>query len=541
MKNSRNNNYRGRSGDSSPKSHSKKKGDRNTRNSSSADEKGVNTRRSVDGTNLFAWYNANPALTQSVSMLPFPYRPGMSLNVNYYDKSSQAAVATKWRIPGIMSINFYPSIGFSENVTDPASLVAKEMYGRVRSSFSGTLPEDAPDLLLYVMAMDSIFMAISHLKRIYRIISTYTPYNYDIPNTLLRMVTGCNATDVEKLPALKMQLFQYVNELIAMTEKLHVPAIMDIFNRHVWMCDNVYLDDATPNSQAYVFRPMGFYQFALDTEGKGCLNMTTFPIASTSSLNIVERWYEFVRGLIESLANSEDAYTISGHLMRAYEGVQRFRIDYLVINEPFAPLYVPEVLMQIENSKCFPVAIASLNVKQEPSTNAVISMPTATYAYANEQVAFTTPIISLRTDNPTVEMIVEASRLSAALTDPVVNGTSSMTFNVRCGSEVVVDYSITSSESLDTLTIAKVNSYDPILFTSTISSLKALRPYLTMESWDWHPILMVRVRFNNDGSIYSYDTLLGDVHNVTTCEERQLAEINKICLLSEFNAFANGI
>lgn len=520
------------------KGRSSSKGQRNERN----DRNRIAEHASTDGTNLFAWYNANPALTQSVGMIPFPYRPNMDFNVSMYDGGSKLHEASG-TIPGVMSINFYPSIGYSNLVTDPASLIAKEMYGKVRSAFSGTLPEDAPDLLLYVMAMDSIFMAITHLKRIYRVISTYSPYNFDIPTNLLMAITGCDSTTVDTLPSLKMQLFQYVNQLIAMTEKLHVPAIMDILNRHVWMADNVYLDDASPNAQMYVFRPLGFYKFQLDSEGKGSLGMSVMPIAATSTLNIVERWYETVRGMIEALANSEDAYTISGHLMRAYENSPKFRVEYLVLNEQFAPLYVPEVLMQIENSKAYPIAIGDLVVTQEPSTNAIISTPTVTYSNpgltstteGTHNVALIDQVLSIRSDAPTVEMVIESSRLQSALINPVF-GSGNIKFELHCGSEVVVNYVMfLRGSGSKTVWTESVNGYD--LAGPTVKETRQLvYRYLKMESWDWHPILLLKI---SDGAA-STATLVGDLHNVTKFQPAQMKEINRICLLSEFNAFAVG-
>lgn len=485
-----------------------------------------------DPKNLFEWYNRNPLLTQAAASIPFPYRPGMTLDLG-------AAIGTKdfaevgtslqYEIPGVMALTFQPTVGYCSQVTDPISLAAKEMYGRVRAAFSGSLPEDAPDIMLYVLAMDSIFMAISNMKRVYRIISTFSPDNYDIPDVLLKALT--NASAVATLPQYKMQLFQYINELVGMTRKLYVPAIFDILNRHYWMCDNVYTDDSTANSQMYVFKLGYAYKFQLDSEGKGMLEPISMSWQNGSYTNVVDNMYYTVRGMIEALSNSEDAYTISGHLMRAYDGIAPFVVEPITLNEPFVPYYVPEVLMQIENCKPVVLNAGSTRITQVPSTNALKSNPQVASASKNgtfENITWSTRyyfmknLLSIRSDVPTIEMIVEASRLNPAL---ILN---TQQIQVHCGSEVVTGLSLyTNSTTVDV---------DPNYGMGNSSEFALLEKMALLEAWDWHPILMFSA--SADGVATPRTRICGDIHNATVIDGPQMQNINKVCLLSEFNAFA---
>lgn len=356
--------------------------------------------------NDFSWYNNNPLLTEAASRIPFPYRPGMDVVMSVSGRNPQ------YKIPGVFRIKWLPSISQSSEATDPASIAAKEVYAKVREAFSGSIDADPPDFVIYFLALDSIFSYIATLKRIYRILTTYTPQNYEIPDRLLA------ALDVptelaENLRKNKAQLWQYINELVGMTRKFRCPHVFDIFNRHYWMNDNVYMDAPTANSQMYVFTQSDYYVFGLlntpDGVPAGGLITTPNPFSKTAT---VDTLFEYGVTMINALAGSDDAYTISGYLMRAYEGSDVFTVDEIQNDETFEPVYVPEVLAQIENAtniSGFSVWVnTSNNISQDPKTNALICNPKVTPLSGVTGVV--SPSISIRSDMPTVEEVVEATR-----------------------------------------------------------------------------------------------------------------------------------
>lgn len=528
------NNRRGHAGkfkDSNAKGNRRNASKRGSTDSAMADAK-----RSADGQlsslNDMSWYDKNPLLVQAAASIPFPYRPGMSLPLgnSKYDGTGDKL---SYKIPGILTLNYDLSIGRSDSVTSPASLAAKEMYAKVRQAFSGSLPEDAPDILIYMMCMDSIFNQLAEMKRVYRIINAYTPFNYQLPEELLKALLGTNSdTVINNLRRDKVLFFQRINELVGMSRKFTVPNVMDIITRHYWMGENVYSDYATITSQFYTFRNRYHYMFALDkTNSVGALKPVKFTISENDP---VGSWYDHVRLMIEALANSEDAYTINGHLIRAYEGSQPFMVDYLTQDETFNPVFVPEVLTQIENINTTPALTneESLWVTQDPKTNALIHQPTCTQTgdYINGMLR---PIINIRSDLPNVVDNVIATRLAAVCKlsanqpDPGVE----YQFDIYAGTEIPISFSMRGTDIMP-------NDQSTYLYINTDSRQLELPSdvnfLLLMSAFDWHPMIKVAVLRNSKVIGYYY----GDVHNITTVDEDVLVNLHKVCVLSEFNAYS---
>lgn len=492
-----------------------------------------------DARNDFTWYNKNPYLIEATARLPFPYRPGMSIPLGVTASIKGQEAVTKYtsrEIPGIMVINYAMSVGFSRDVTSPASLVTKEMYARVRKAFSGSLSVDPPEFLMYIMGIDSIYNQISEMKRVARIINSFSPQNYLVPETLLKSLCP-TAPIIEDLMAAKVEIFGYINELVGMVNKFYVPGDMSIFNRHYWLGDNVYTDDASLNSQWYIFKNK--YHYKLNISGTYTnLEATEFVYNSTDSASYCRQWYNHIKTLIGQLANSEDAYTINGYFERAYEGVPSFKIEPFGLDEQFLPVYEPEVLAQIENSMAIDVVKASLDVSQVSRTNAIWSTP---YTASVTGGAYTTNIfsslLSIRSDKPDVVQVVEATRLHPGM-DPVTNKVGSSTTGqhyVYPASEIVLNYTVQTrggqiadlSPNSGTI-LFNSGGIDKDLYLYWINVFSALTQF------DWCPIF----------TAYDVTTegvwVFGDIHNVTTVGVDVMQQMNKVCLYSMFNVFSQS-
>lgn len=494
--------------------------------------------------NDVSWYSRNPSLLMAAGSLPFPYRPGMGFQ--WITPSIGDAVSNSTQnIPGVCVLNWMPTVGYSQAATDPASVVGKEMFAKVREKFSGSIDADAPDFVIYVMALDSIFSYIAYLKRLYRILTAYTSENHFIPDGLLQAM-GLTSQVIVDLKENRMQLYQIINELVYMTRKFNVPAVFDIINRHYWLSDNVYLDADTVNSQFYVFNCVDYYKFSLqetpDKAQAGGLSMVTITYPTTGS---VEYLFQFGRSLIDALAGSDDAYIISGYLMRAYEGSPVFQVDELTIDDRLVPHYDTEVLMQIENASplMYGTSISTTitnSVSQDPKTNAVLCKPHATGTqptWLNGNVWKQDNFLSIRSDSPTVADVTIATRLKMGVSNDSSTA-STFSYDIICGSEILkgieVYYTFSSADgSVENkrVSLGAVNVYD--VTQSTMTQITALA---ALESFDWHPIL-TGIIFATSSKTLTYTMMLGDVHNATLLTSEVLRQLNRVCLYSEFNAY----
>lgn len=495
----------------------------------------------ISGLNDLSWYSRYPEILAAAGMLPFPYKPGMSINFG---------TNANYNIPGVCRLQWSPTLGNSAVATDPASIVAKEIYSKVRSKFSGSLDADAPDFVIYLMALDSIYSYIGNLKRLYRILNAYTPYNYALPDVLLQAL-GCGDATIQNLRQDKTKLWGIINELIRMTDKFQCPAIMPIFNRHYWLNDNVYTDADTIQSQLYVFRQLYYYKYAPlntpdDVPAAG-LTYDSTPFFTTEALT-VDEIFQFGRSLIDTLSAWDESYTISGYLLRAYEGVPTFTVAILEQDEQFTPVYVPEVLTQIENARMLPygdlVTAVNGNVTQDPKTNAIISAPTFTITpgaglyQTVADVAAWKPMLSLRSNNPTVADIVIATRLLCTAKDIRKVGETAV-YSVNCGTEILLNIGLFKYGADGKTVQAMYYRQDTILRYDDPTS--EVPPAITashdITQYDWHPIGRTLYQVGDDVGASYFFALVGDTHNITDVSTDALANLHKVCVYSEFNAF----
>lgn len=478
--------------------------------------------------NDFSWYNENPALTVAAGSLPFPYRPGMSVPV------AQGTLGTpvRFTLPGVMVLHWAPSIGKANNQTDPANVAAKEIYARVRNAFSGSLDADPPDYIIYLMCLDSVFSYIAALKRIFRILITYSPDNYALPETLLTGI-GFTVDQVAEMQRDRMRLFQVVNELVGMTRKFRCPRVFPLFDRHYWMSDNVYADAAEPNSQMYVFCQDYFYKYALlktpDDVNAGGASWVEAPWKSGITSDTVGTLFSFGRGLLNTLAGSDDAYTISGYLMRAFQDTEMFVVDEISLEDKFDLVYVEEVLWQIENS--FPVEYSTVsintvtgNISQDPTENIVIHNPALSGAPSETLVV--NPMISSRLLNPGVAEVVESTRLMANV-DPT-------TGTIDGASEIPLYWNVVTANPSGTgVLVQKYDQFIQLTLASATAAdlLSAVQSILACQAFDWHPF----------GRVCDATTrvahVVGDVHNVTVVSQETLSNLHRVCMYSLFKSF----
>nr|AXF38748.1 MAG: capsid protein [Shelduck picobirnavirus II] len=509
--------------------------------------------------NDLSWYARNPRLLQAAGSFPFPWRPGMAMpaiNMASGGKSYDGY----FDIPGVMALTWIPSIGESSTSTDPASIAAKEIFGKVREKFSGSIEADAPDFIIYLMALDSIFSAIGSLKRIYRIVGSYAPENFIIPEILLRAI-GLSDAGIENWRSNKMQAYQYINELIAMTGKFMCPAVMDLFNRHYWMNDNVYTDAATINSQMYVFTQEWYYKYDLvDTpEGQPAGGLTAAAVDLTSPTTA----YNSVRTLIEALAGSDDAYIISGYLMRAFEGSPIFSVAPIELNERFTPAYVPEVLTQIENSRVVPWGLKATcsPISQDPKANALIHQPQCTpKTFTQSGISMpeaamtldfrTTNFLSIRSDAPTVADSVIASRLTCYVHDIEETSDNVFTAKIVCGTEIPAKWTLWRYQTTDgpdgpERIILSEDVYGAYIVDNRSGDASQLVTYAGgipvygVSHYDWAPFMeVITLAGAVGGQITPTVQFLGDIHNFTMISNADLKNLHRICVYSEFNAFS---
>lgn len=491
-------------------------------------------------------------------------------------------------VPGVMSLDWVPSFGDTNDPLNGVSLAAQEIYTKVREAYSGALEADAPDFMMYIGALDSIFAYLGWLKRLYRAVSTYSPDNFLLPSAIMhsqiRGGTSDVPTAIKALRARKDVFWNEINELILASQKFKCPAVMDIMNRHYWMSDNVFADAASPKGQLYVYTLRGVYKFAQlpivgDTAGNTAagLQMVQLPLVnSVNAETFYDTLYQFGMELISALDHWDDGYTISGYLRRAFEGSPNFAVALLEQKELITASYNTEVLSQIENFRAVHIfgnngdtndGIDDMRVQQDVMNNVLVATNVITWnissdtsggalGYAKYLVSFALPngllqpnvYINSRSDAPSVGDTVVASRMAAGIVSIEVEKNSPTEFEasitVDCGTEVPLRVIVYNYEPNTGLMLG--NPVPPIMMlgqsanfassgNQTTYSWSAL---MAAESFDWHPItLFIRQEGTTPAQAKLFPMLAGDIHNCAALTIEQLHALHRICIFSELNAF----
>lgn len=527
------------------------------------------------GYNDVSWYTKYPSLTIASGQAQYINVPGMPLPILPTNVSNTNTI-----VPGVMSLDWCPNFGNTDDPLNAVNLAGQEIYTKVRDAYSGAIDADAPDYLMYLGALDSIFAFIGWLKRLYRAVSTYSPDNFQLPETMMwSQIRGPRQSVNSAIIGMrkhKEEFWSMINELCLATQKFKCPAVMDIMNRHYWMSDNVYADSNSPKAQLYVYTLRAVYQLSMlpivgdDTNTAAGLKMVTIPLADGDTY--YETLYNFGMTLINALDAWDDGYTISGYLRRAFEGSPNFVVALLEQKEYLDATYSEEVLSQIENFRSINIldlgmtstpGVTNMSIQQDVIHNKVVANNTlqfniqgagADMRYASYLLAWahplggltTAPFINVRSDAPSVGDTIVASRMVAAITDiqaTVASDKINATISFDAGTEVPL-----AAYIFNMSTAGNVDSYPvlPVMMAGTQATFTAsgnqdISAWLGMilaESFDWHPITLFLKQGGNTPPGTLQAILNGDVHNTAVLTVDQLHSMHRVCIFSELNAFS---
>lgn len=507
-------------------------------------------RSSSYGGNDLSWYTRNADLVDSAARIPYPYVPGMNIvavprHVN--DDFEAKGTTFEYKVPGIISLNFYPTIGRSMDISSPANIAAREMYARVRSKYSGSLEADAPDIMMYALAVDSLYMLYEDMKRAYYVINSVTPYNRLYPKYLLAAM----GWKYEDLLDNRTLMYQRLCEMNALLKKFMIPDDMDLYKRHQFMVANVYADTPDVKSQNYVFKCSGFYQLT-NTETMTTLEMKDWH-TDIVRMELEDAW-TFWREAYDALALWDTAYTINGYLERAYQD-STFLIPSPVIEDGLLqPVFNAEVLTQIHNATVVKVSKSSLNVTQDPiHDNVLLSKPKSEYAdYADDwhgvrtyQVVPTEVLIDFKgSTTPGTGDNIIATRL-CTVSVPGEDPASADSYYLSCGTEIIeamymYDGTVNTGEAFPIAGshTAMENIYAPGSQGANQVSAFLLKSLAYLSTFDMHPIISLYYRaYDGDGGYYNWFIPFGVQSNVTNVDGETIDNLHRMCIYSEFNAF----
>lgn len=297
--------------------------------------------------NDWRWYAQNEQLLKDSASFPYSWPLGNKLNLGV-----NAPEVNKGSLPGVMAIWTAPTFGWSDNPNSPVNVAARNIYSYVRHANSGHANYDAPDLMLYMCAMDSIYSYLAFLKRIYGVISTYSYTNRYYPKAVVTAMT-VDYDDVQRNLA---DFRGFINSFAVKVGSMCIPASMSYMAKHMWMYSGLYYDSDQDKAQTYLFVPNNLYRYTLDGDGAGMLEGFSFAEYYTTRGTGNEPSYmnfEALRKIADDMLNpilrSEDMNIMSGDILKAFGSANIYKVEGIGETYTVLPSYEPEVLDQIQN------------------------------------------------------------------------------------------------------------------------------------------------------------------------------------------------
>lgn len=415
-------------------------------NSFATDRKGSKEYDPNESRNDEAWYGADPALLRDAASIPFSASIGTSLDFGAQHLKSGSSYynqGLKHAIPGLINFKITPSFGYAHSGNDPINVAANAIYAFLRQANSGAKNYDAPDMMLYCLAMTQVYSYITYLQRVYGYASLYSQRNRYLPKSLVYANLASYNDIMNDLAG-----FRYgINLLINKASSLAVPGNMTIFQRHAFLYRDVYSEGDSIKDQLYQFVPDGFYKFALNDDKSGMLKYIgladradiTGEIAS--KVLSVKALINLGNELLDPLITSEDFNIMSGDILKAY-GDNIIKLTSLPTEYPIVPVHDYTVLQQMKNATIIGQSLTANAVVQDPTKSFLMYKPqvpkvTTTTHFKDRlaaRVQYANPIISVGSSDPTPGEVMEVTRLKATrINDP----TNTQTDYINCGTEIV--------------------------------------------------------------------------------------------------------
>lgn len=465
------------------------------------------------------WYTLDGALSRDVGSVVFNRPLGKALE--FIDS---AGTSKKYQVPGIATIYTVPSIGKCDVQNDPFNVAGFNIYTWLRTKISGTRSYDPADLMFYLQAMDSAYSYLAFMTRAYGIARVYSGVNRYVGDAMLQ-ATGINPADLRKNLA---NYRAYINSYITKLSAFIVPKTMHVFEKHFNMYNQIYMDFPMAKSQFYMYVPAMLWKYEEAAAGPRLRHAEVVGFWDTDHIGFGMITYEGLieRGnnIINALMASEDCATISGDLLRAYEG-DVWRLSPLAEDTACVPIHSEEMLVQIHNTKFIGTYIMGVDSNGEvvPSIEGIEPYQQIT---ENENFVRWLPMVKkvsstpldfyavcdVPYDNPSVEDVMVATRNLVS----TIDGGSYIAIDA-CGTELCLDVAIWEY-SLDGTVLEPRELLKDSIGPSAISSLARI------EKFNMFP----NIPFLGSGLII----ITGDLYNPVVLSDAEVYNLHNSALIS---------
>lgn len=495
------------------------RGRRNASSRRQNDSKGVkNDKVTTSRLNDPGMYSLNEQMLKDSASLAYGVPLGTVHDLDLHGVVPSGS--TGLQLPGICTISVDLTLGASVNAASALNLSTFGLYSWVRHANSGHANYDAPDLMLYIGAMDSIHACLAWFKRLYGVANLYHVYNRYYPRSIVEAM-GVDFDDlIEKLPTLRY----FINNMCAKLGSMAVPAGMRLMQRHQWLFEGIYLDGPLAKAQTYLFNPHSFLVFKENT-GPGELSHLAVRhwVAKEDGIQPIETFMTAFEEMVNAVITSEDMNIMSGDLLKAYGLGGIIKVVGIESTYTVLPSSLDEVLSQINNLVVMPAIQSGDKLVTQTEDGKLISkltFRTRDFNYDHKR------FVNLYKDEvqPADTMVATRLMLIPTAVTEEADGTFTYQFD-EFGTEVVHQMTISHLDLKGSLVTVDIET-DRIA--NTDNAFAILGMVALMSNFSMHPIV-----YSYNGSEDNPLFTVGNIMNFTEISDVALNKMHMTAVYSE--------
>lgn len=463
------------------------------------------------------WYVARPNMLTDVARVPMNIATGVPMNIPGHAGGKDAT----YTLPGVVSFKWYPTVGLSRDTSSPVNVVARSLFSFIRHVNSGTINYEQSDVVMYLMAIDSIYTVFQSCVRMYGLSMLSNPYNRYWMD-LYAKAAGADPDDLRKN---RDMYLGRINGLAAKISNLFCPNTFPFITRHIWLSSGVYLDRESARAQAYLFKVGGYLKYDPKHENGGAMIMNE--ITATT----LGEWLDVLEDMLGAVITDSDFSKISGDVLAAYGVQNMMRIatvdrDYVVV-----PTFQPEVLTQIQNTMWLDTSDTLKWATEEGQTAAIWQKDNIVYSLPHVSTNKSSPrasVLLMPMDEPTPADVMVATRNMFYLEK---DEAAENVYYVHSGSEIIANIQVYASIDPKTPTVFGFSKYN----TSSIIG-GDFPAYNILTNFNMHPSIYVDTVLGPSTTF-----ILAEINNAVALPDATLSGMHTNALLSEFNIATIGL
>ncbi len=330
------------------------------------------------------WYIPTDKIAQDSAALSYEFYAGTDYEMKKSDWRLQNHVfnlsSNTVSAPGIAIYKYIPVYGTSNKVTSTLNQTANALYKIVRKANSGAKNYEPADMMLYIMALDQVYLMLHEARRIMQMVNEYYFNNKLIPEKLIQALGYDHKHIMDNQATIRAKL----NTLISWANSYAIPKDFNIYARRAILATNIFVDDSDKMTQFFVPESDGYFildERALSTGGcliyvaksdiagkftaTGCV-MNTADLNNVGASEVRNQlkmmdFLDFIEQAIGNLSASQDVNVISGDILKAYTESQVYTIKEFSMDERINVAHDTTILEQFKNSIVLDVPGATLD------------------------------------------------------------------------------------------------------------------------------------------------------------------------------------